>query len=190
MKTTFKRALSIVIAVCVLLASATCLIGISSFAETPDDNTVAYLWTFAQTDVTNYLQSNGASIKATGTGEHTVRYSFDYYVPSSTTGYFTARNSNKFFMGGAGAVNPYDGIVNESTTGSSFLAEGTIGHLDVTMKAKSGSARELYAGLAGETSSKVPSSNSISPQVVASEVPETPVTGTSLPLTQALGFQI
>ena len=35
MKTTFKRALSIVIALCVLLASATCLIGISAFADEP-----------------------------------------------------------------------------------------------------------------------------------------------------------
>ena len=34
MKITLKRALSVILALCVLLASATCLIGINVFAET------------------------------------------------------------------------------------------------------------------------------------------------------------
>ena len=35
MKTTFKRALSTILALCILVATATCLMGISVFAEEP-----------------------------------------------------------------------------------------------------------------------------------------------------------
>jgi len=95
MKTTFKRVLSTVIALCVLLASATCLMGMSVSAdETPTDTTV-FVWKDAPNNLSNtsaqYVRFGGCGytdllkgiadvLWGQDEGE-TVRITFDYYNP-------------------------------------------------------------------------------------------------------------
>ena len=143
MKTNFKRVLSVIVAFCLLITSALCLAGINSAADTPDTTTV-YKWDFGTVETTNYLKNASGNIATNASEGNSVRYSFDYYVPSTATGNFTAKNNTGSFL-----ATTYNGVVNQSTTGSSFLANGTIGHIDVTLSSKAGSTTKLYAGIGG-----------------------------------------
>ena len=150
MKKLLKRALCTTLALCLLILSATCLMGISASADVGavTGSTVVHVAKTTGTDTTFYLATSAGTISTGEVVDSSVRYSFDYYVVKGTTGYFTARNNNSFFKANSGN---YEGIVNESTTGSSYLAKGTVGHLDVTMKAKSGKSANLYPGIGGAT---------------------------------------
>ena len=79
MKTTFKRVLSTVIALCVLLASATCLMGMTASA----DDTVVYAWTNPGQYKIAMPQGSGlvTGNAVTGDTPTTHRITFDYYNP-------------------------------------------------------------------------------------------------------------
>ncbi|MBR6742893.1 MAG: hypothetical protein IKL94_00160, partial [Clostridia bacterium] len=89
MKKTFKRVLSTVLALCVLLASATCLMGMSVSADETPANTTVFVWENAPLD--QYLRFGGCGytdllkgiadvLWGQDEGEE-VKISFDYYNP-------------------------------------------------------------------------------------------------------------
>ena len=147
MKTTFKKILSTVIALCVLLSSAVCLLGLSSSAETTPNDTVVYKIVYKDLNTTNQMLSAEDIIAATEiTSGNSLRMSFDYYIPSTKKGIFFPRMANVGTFTGI----KWMGVVHESTTGSEYLAVGQIGHIDVEFKTRDGQeAGPLQTGIGG-----------------------------------------
>ena len=97
MKTTFKKVLSVVLALCVLLTSAVCIMGITASAaeETVTLNTKVHRVKTTGTGTTFYFSPTSSATSTGGKTGGSVRLSFDYYVTNDTTGEFVVRNNDQ-----------------------------------------------------------------------------------------------